>query len=127
MKPEPLEIERLGRENRQFRLEREIPSRAAACSRGHKTRSLRRFRFVREYRAGDPVATMCRLPGVSATAGPCADHAGGQGVSSRIQSSPSPSLPASRSRAFASSTTWRPVMSICFNASANAARDWASG
>jgi len=56
----------LERENRQLRLERDILSKAAAWfARETKHDRIEGFRFVSENQAEFPIATMCRLLGVS--------------------------------------------------------------
>ena len=60
------ELTRLRRENRQLRLEREIPSKAAAWfARETNAIPLRGSGSVSDHQAAYPIATMCRLLGVS--------------------------------------------------------------
>jgi transposase len=60
------ELSRLRHENRQLRLEREILSKAGGlvCS-GDECDPAEGFRFVSDHQAMYPIATMCRLMGVS--------------------------------------------------------------
>ena len=60
------ELTRLRRENRQLRLEREIPSKAAAWF-ARETNAIppRGSGSVSDHQAAYPIATMCRLLGVS--------------------------------------------------------------
>ena len=59
---------RLRRENRQLRLEREILSKAAAWF-ARETNAIppKGFRFVSDHQADYPIATMCRVLGVSSS------------------------------------------------------------
>ncbi len=62
------ELSRLRRENRQLRLEREILSKAAAWfARGDERDPTEGFRFVSDHQADYPIATMCRVLGVSSS------------------------------------------------------------
>jgi hypothetical protein len=58
------EFNQLWRENRQLRLERDILSRGLVCS-GDEYDPIEGFRFVSENQAAFPIATTCRLLGVS--------------------------------------------------------------
>jgi len=62
------ELNRLRRENRQLRLEREILSKAAAWLRsGDEHDPTQGFQFVSDHQADYPIASMCRLLGVSSS------------------------------------------------------------
>lgn len=59
------ELSGLRRENKRLRMERQIVANATACSLGRPTPCPEVFRFVSANQATVPVATMCRVLGVS--------------------------------------------------------------
>ena len=62
------ELNRLRRENRQLRVEREILSRAGGLVRsGDERDPCEGFRFVSDHQASYPIVTMCKLLGVSSS------------------------------------------------------------
>ena len=64
--PEREELSRLKRELRQVKLEREILAKATAWfARGDRLDAVRRFEFVKAHQAEYPIATQCRVLGVS--------------------------------------------------------------
>ena len=65
---ERIELSRLRRENKQLRLEREIPLKSRGLVRsGDEGGSVEGFQFVSAHRAVYPIAAMCRVLGVSSS------------------------------------------------------------